>query len=477
MRIIGRKAEMRELERLCASPRPEFLVVYGRRRIGKTFLVREHFNHVFSFYATGIANGSMKAQLRAFSLSLAEYGCPVSKRPKDWFEAFEMLKALLRRDSVARDAASGKKVVFIDEMPWLDTPRSQFKQALDLFWNSYGSQDSELLLIVCGSATSWVIRNLLRDHGGLHNRVTSRLNLQPFTLAECEAYFQENGFAFTRLQVIECYMALGGVPFYLDLLDRRLSLAQNIDRLCFSETGALRYEFDELYRSLFKQAGAHIAIIKYLATRRGGASRQEIEEHVGIPGGGTLTKALDELEHCGFVRRYRHPTKRRRGSLYQVVDPFTLFYLRFVATDKLAGEGAWLSSVGGPAYRAWTGLAFKMVCLAHVPQIKRALGVAGIACGAYAWRSEKSDPGAQVDLVLDRADGVVNLCECKYTDVPFAIDKAYEQTLRSKVFAYRSEVEDRKALHLTIIAPYGIAPNAHAYVAQSVITADDLFSE
>ena len=476
MRIIGRKTEKRELERLCASPRPEFLVVYGRRRIGKTFLVREYFNHAFAFYATGIAKGSMRAQLHAFSLALAEYGGPLAKRPEDWFEAFELLKGILRRNDITRDSMSGKKVVFIDEMPWLDTPRSQFKQALDLFWNSYGSQDPDLLLIACGSATSWVIRNLLRDHGGLHNRVTSRIHLQPFTLAECEAYYRGYDIAFTRLQMLECYMVFGGVPFYLDLLDRRLSLAQNIDRLCFSESGALRYEFDELYRSLFKQAGSHIAIIKFLAAKRGGATRQTIEAKAGIPSGGTLTKVLEELEQCGFVRRYRHPTKRLRGALYQVIDPFTLFWLRFVASEKLAGEGAWLSAMGGPAYRAWIGLAFETVCLMHTPQIKHALGVSGIACEAYAWRSEKSDPGAQIDVVLDRADGVVNLCECKFADVPFVVDKAYEQVLRNKIAAYRDEVESRKALHLTMIAPFGVSANAYAQVAQNVITADDLFS-
>ena len=477
LRIVGRKQEQAELDRLCASPRPEFLVVYGRRRVGKTFLIREYFNRSFAFYATGVANGSYRVQLRSFSSILRDYGDANPQVPHDWFEAFDRLKALLLRHDAPRDAASGKLVVFIDELPWLDTPRSQFKQALDLFWNGFGSARSDLLFIVCGSATSWVIRNLLRDHGGLHNRITSRLHLKPFTLAECEAYYQLNDFAFTRLQMAECYMALGGIPFYLDLLDRRLSLAQNIDRLCFSETGALRYEFEELYRSLFKNAGLHLAIIRFLATRRGGFTRQDIEQHIRRGSGGSLTRALDELEECGFIRRYQNPGKRIRGSLYQLMDPFTLFYLRFIDGQSSCAAGSWLALQGSPTYHTWTGIAFETVGLLHVDQIKGALGVSGIASKAYAWRSTSTDPGAQIDLVIDRADNVINLCEIKYRDIPFEITKAYEQALRQKVAAYAEEVAPRKALHLTLIAPYGVANNAHKHVVQNVITLDDFFRD
>lgn len=472
MSIVGRKREQRELARYGESPRSEFVVVCGRRRVGKTFLVREYFGNTFAFYATGVAGGNMAVQLRSFAGSLKDHGAE-SGTVRDWFDAFDELRTLLQRDDVARDAVSGKRVVFIDEMPWLDTPRSNFKSALELFWNGWASAQRDILLIVCGSATSWVIDNLLKERGGLHNRVTGRLVLEPFTLAECEEYYRQNGMALTRQQVVENYMVFGGIPFYLDLMDRRLSPAQNIDRLCFSRVGALRDEFDELYRSLFKHADRHIAIVRALARRLKGMTRSQIEGHTCVASGGTLTGALEELEQCGFVRKYRDFTKRTRGAVYQLVDPFTLFYLRFM--EENGDERYWMSHLGDARYRAWSGLAFEMVCLSHVEQMKAALGVSGVSVGACAWHSEKADPGAQIDLLLDRADGVVNVCEMKFSQAEFAIDRAYDLALRNKLQAFAAETGTRKALHLTLVTTYGLARNQYAGIVQNELTLDDLF--
>ena len=473
MRIIGRNAEKAQLSRLCSSSRPEFCVVYGRRRVGKTFLVREFFSNSFAFYVSGVAGGNSRVQMASFNDSLAEAGC--SERAHDWFEAFRILRTLLSVDDVVRDPASGKRVVFIDEMPWLDSPRSDFMAALELFWNKWGSAQQDLLLIACGSASSWIVKNLFKNRGGLHNRVTSRIRLEPFTLGECEEYYQANGFALSRELMIESYMVFGGIPFYLDLLDTRLSIVQNIDTLCFSRRGLLRNEFDELYRSLFRQAERHEQIVRVLGKRLEGLSQQEIAQATGIALGGSLANTLADLDASGFVRRYHAYGKKGRDYTYQLIDPFSLFYLRFM--EGQTNERFWSDNYQGGRVHAWEGYAFEIVCLLHIAQIRQALGIPGVAHDVSAWRSKHSDPGAQIDLVIDRADGIISLCEMKYGRKPFEIDKTYDGVLRNKMASFADETKTRKALHMTLVSPFGVKRNAYWQVLQSVVSADDLFAE
>ena len=471
--LIGRRDAQVELGRLCETPRAEFAVVSGRRRVGKTYLIREYFGHEFAFYATGVAGGNTRSQRISFGKSLREYGGDTTP-VRDWFEAFDQLEHLLSRPDVRREPIGGKRVVFIDEMPWLDTPRSDFKMALELFWNRWGSAQSDLLLIACGSATSWVIKNLFKNRGGLHNRVTARIHLEPFSLGECEEYYRSNGLEFTRSQMIESYMIFGGIPYYLVLLHRRLGLVQNVDRLCFSRYGALRGEFDELYHSLFKHAERHVSVVRALAERGSGLTRDKISRRSGISNGGTLTKTLEELEACGFVRRYHEYGKRKNEATYQLIDPFTLFYLKFM--DGETSENFWSDNYQSGSGNAWEGHAFELVCLLHVRQLRAALGVLGVSCDESAWHSKESDPGAQIDLVVDRADRVVNLCEMKFAQEPYVIDKAYEQKLRHKVACFARETKTTKALHLTLVAPYGVRHNSYKGCVQAEVSADDLFA-
>lgn len=472
MELVGRRAETRRLQELCDSPRPEFAVIYGRRRVGKTYLVREFFGNSFAFYTSGIAGGKSKEQLWSFGESLREAGA--SGEVRNWPEAFAALRQLLEREDVRRDRASGKRVVFIDELPWLDTQKSGFRAALERFWNMWGSAQADLLLIVCGSATSWIVEHLFEDRGGFHNRVTARIRLEPFSLRECEELLRINGVELTRRQVIEAYMVFGGIPYYLNLMSRRFELVQNIDLLCFAESGELTNEFDELYRSLFRSADKHIAVVRALASRMAGLSRGEIAQAANCSPNGALTKALKELESCGFVRRYRDVTKKKRDAIFQLVDPFTLFYLRFM--EDSTDETFWADSYQSGAVRAWEGYAFELVCLLHVRQIRAGLGISGVAYSAGAWRSTDSDPGAQIDLVIDRADGIVNLCEMKFTDGPFAISKAYAQSLRNKRVAFVRETGTRKAQHITLVTPEGLVRNAYANDVLASLTAEDLFS-
>ena len=473
MQIVGREKEKELLEECVQSKRPEFLAVYGRRRVGKTFLVKEYFDNHFAFYATGVPNQKTSLQLKYFHESLQQYGCRETAVPKDWLEAFSRLRHLLESSEAQKDPVTGKLVVFLDELPWMDYAKSDFKSSLDYFWNSWGSSRKDLLLIVCGSATSWIIKHILADTGGLYNRITRSIHLQPFSLRECEEFFQQNGVALSRMQLIESYMIFGGIPYYLNYYSRRYSLAQNVDALYFNENGQLHFEYDRLFQSLFKNHEKHVAVIEALAGKHGGLTRSEIAHETGInDGGASLTVTLNELEQCGFIRKYENYQGSKYGCYYQLTDPFILFAISTRNNRKMT---SWSAFTGTPAYRAWCGFAFELVCLLHTPHIKSAMGVTGVDSREYAWRSNVSKPGTQIDLLIDRRDQVINLCETKYTQDEFRIDEAYEKKLLHKKQVFLDETKTNKSIHLTMITVHGLLANAYAGIVQNSITAEDLF--
>jgi len=473
MNVIGREREQEILLNCLESKKPEFLIVFGRRRVGKTFLIKEFFNERFSFYTTGIPDEKTRNQLKAFNESLKYYGDKTGSIPKDWFEAFSRLRAILECDDVHRDHSSGKKVVFLDEVPWMDTSRSDFKSAFDFFWNSWGSSQKDLLLIVCGSATSWIINNILNDVGGFHNRVTKQMRIDPFSLRECKAFFESNGITLSMDMIIESYMIFGGIPYYLNLYDRRLSLAQNVDSLIFDERGDLHYEYEHLFRSLFKNANNHIKIIETITELKRGLQRKELAVKSGISDGEGLTKALRELEQCGFIRQYNNVTTKKNGCFYQLIDPYILFSLNFVRNKKIK---SWSKFINSPDYYNWRGNSFEIVCLIHVSQIKSALGIAGVESFEYSWKSKKKEGGAQIDLLIDRADNVINLCEMKCTDKEFEISLNYRDNLINKVRTFIEEVHTSKAVHITLITSNGFKKNKYSDVVQNIISPDWLFT-
>lgn len=473
MNIVGRISETDKLKQCAESPRPEFVVVYGRRRVGKTYLVKEYFNGRFSFYATGVLRGKTRDQLRAFNAALMQYGCEEKSDPKDWFEAFGRLRSILSSDKVFRDPGSGKRIVFLDEVPWMDTARSDFRVALDYFWNSFASSVQDLMLIVCGSATSWIINNILSDKGGFYNRVTRQIYLAPFSLAECEELLKTNGITANRQQIVELYMVFGGIPYYLNLLDKRMSLFQNIDAMLFEPHGELHHEYDHLFESLFRNHNNHIRVIEALSKRNYGMLRTELVEHSGVSNGEGLTKTLSELEQCGFIRKYRNYTKKEQSLYYQIIDPFILFSLK---TKKDKAIDRWSTFITTPAYYSWRGNAFEIVCLNHVPQIKGALGISGISSAEYSWRSSHADPQVQVDLIIDRKDDVINICEMKFSNDEFVINADYKKELNYKLDAFRSETGTKKALFLTMVTLNGLKANEYSGMIQNVIDGDKLFT-
>lgn len=470
--IIGRKEEQQILHSAVQSENSEFVAVYGRRRVGKTYLIRETFGYKFTFQHTGLAKGNTKEQLFSFAISLRDAGyddCPI---PKSWLEAFSLLSAYLK------NSADEKKIVFLDELPWMDTPRSNFISAFEHFWNGWASARKDIVLIICGSATSWIINKVINDHGGLHNRVTKQIALQPFTLKECEMFAQSKGLEMSRYQLAECYMVFGGIPYYWSLLEKGLSLAQNIDKIIFAKNGKLSNEFNQLYASLFKSPEQYIDIVTALGKKKVGMTREEIIAATDKYSNGALSKVLDELEYCGFIRKYNGFDKKSKQAIYQLIDNYTLFYFKFIQQNENNDEHFWSASIDSAMHRAWSGLAFERLCMAHTQQIKAALGIAGVLSNVYSWRKEadETSDGAQIDLLIDRKDQVINLCEMKYSLSEYIIDAEYEQKLRNKKSVFIDTTNTRKAVHLTMVTTFGIKANAHSGIVQNEITLEDLFS-
>lgn len=473
--IVGRKEEKQILQDCFDSNKPEFVAVYGRRRIGKTFLVKQFFKEKFDFYITGAYQATKKDQLFNFKMTLESYSGRKRKMPQTWLEAFFQLKDYLS------SLGDRRKVVFIDELPWFDTPRSNFISAIELFWNQWAS-DQNLMLVVCGSATSWMVNKLLGDKGGLHNRVTRSIYLSPFTLGETELFLSHNHVVFNRHQIVECYMMLGGTPYYLNMLQPKLSLAQNINKLFFEENAELKREFDFLFRSLFKDSKSYRKIVEQLSKRAKGMTRQELIDDCKLTDNGNLTVVLDDLCNCDFIRRYTSYNKKQREVIYQLTDLFSLFYLKYVRDANGMDETFWTDTIDSPSHRAWCGYAFEQVCLHHIRQIKRALGIEGVQCNVCAWsvpsrvdEEGRKQEGGQIDLVIDRRDQTINLCEMKFSLQPFDITPSYMQHLIARRELFRQVTGTNKALHLTMVTTYGVVKNAQYGMIQSEVTMNDLF--
>lgn len=456
--LIGRVKEVEQLSKVVASNKSEFVAVYGRRRVGKTFLIREYFNYSFDFQLTGLANATTEQQLTNFYVALQRQSAlAFENMPTNWFTAFQKLIDHLENITDKR-----KKIVFLDELPWLATLRSDFLIALEHFWNSWATNRKDIVLIGCGSAASWMINQLINNHGGLHNRVTERIKVHPFTLRETELLLQSKKNVLDRYQILQLYMVMGGIPYYLDAVSPTKSAAQNIEDMCFRKGAILSTEFQNLFASLFKNAAKYEQIITALATKTKGMTRKELTQATGMKSGGSMTKRLTELEESGFISRYSPFGNKAKYALYRLSDFYSFFYLKFIKHNTNYNEGVWINSLDNPKQRTWAGYAFEQICLAHVPQIKKALGISGIFSQSSAWQSTQTSKGAQIDLVIDRRDQVVNLCEIKYSINPYIITKAYADNLRNKLAIFKMETKTRKSLFLTMITTYGLVSNQYA---------------
>jgi uncharacterized protein len=458
--FVGRIQEQAILQKALQSNEPEMVALFGRRRVGKTFLVRSAYSGRIDFEVTGIQNGSTPEQLQHFTDRLNYHARPILpfKPPHNWQEAFQMLIVYLEKE-VRED----KAVVFLDEFPWLAGRKSDFLRAFGLFWNSWASQNN-IVVVICGSAASWMISNVIRDKGGLHNRITKRIHLQPFNLFETELFLQSRGVKLDRYQLLQVYMAMGGIPHYLKEVEAGKTAMQNIDQICFSPQGLFREEFLQLYPALFDNVENHIRVIRSLATTWHGMTRVEILAHAGLPDGGNTTRTLEELVNSGFVTSYYAFGKKKKDLRYRLTDEYSLFYLKFIEEKRSEGAGAWERLTQTQLWKSWSGYAFESICLKHVPAIKKALGISGIYTEASAFYLKKSEfgKGIQIDLLIDRNDHAINIFEIKFYQAPFVLTKEQAAAYRLKTAIFKSTTGSSKQVFFTLLTTFPVVPNEHS---------------
>ena len=471
--MIGRQKESQELEKLYHSKQAELVAIYGRRRVGKTYLVNQLFGDMFCFKHAGLApdgtnpKKELKKQLNQFYLSLLFYGYKPGQAPKDWYEAFFMLRKLITEKN-----DGSRMIVFIDELPWMDTKGSDFIKAFEGFWNSFGCAQNNLMMIICGSATSWMENNFINNHGGLYGRVTYEMKLAPFNLLECEELLKEKGILLSRYEIALSYMVFGGIPYYLNYLSEGCSLSQNMDHLFLKKDAKLRFEFDRLFESTFTYSEKAKAIVKLLFTNRLGFTKKEISQKTKIPEGGTLTKYLNGLIASDFITKYVPFGYSKKECYYKLIDPFCLFYLHFFKNEA-TNEDFFSQNISNYKMNIWSGFAFENVCFNHIEQIKFALGISGVSTESYAYCSKED--GIQIDMLLSRKDNVINLCEMKFYSDLFKVDKEDYLKINRRKNVIAEKVSKKTNIRNTLITTYGLFKNEYSNVFTNVITLDDLF--
>lgn len=474
--FVGRQVETAILQDALSSSESEMVAVIGRRRVGKTFMVQSVYKDDIVFEVIGLQNASKQEQLENFVLQLAEAAgstFPI-QTPSSWLQAFALLISYLKKLPKEK-----KKVVFFDELPWMATHKSRFLNGLSYFWNSWAVKHN-IVVVICGSAASWMIQKVVNHKGGLHNRITRQIHLAPFTLAETEAYLQSSNIHFDRYQTLQVYMALGGIPHYLKEVKAGKSAVQNINQICFAPNARLKQEFSRLYPALFANAENHIAVIRALATKWQGLTRKEISDLSGIVEGGSLSRVLEELIYSGFISAYRPFGKKKKSKLFRLTDEYSLFYLQFIEGKEHEEKEVWHHLSQTQLYKTWSGYAFENICLKHIPQIKKALGLSGIysISSSFYHKGQNEEKGTQIDLLIDRNDQVINLIEIKFYNKPFVLNKDYAENLTNKREVFKVVTKTNKQLFFVMLTTFGLTKNKHSakLIGQS-LTLDDLFLE
>lgn len=473
MELSGRLREQKVFEEAAASTQSALIAVYGRRRIGKTFLIRKYFEPLLILDHTGLHNGELPDQLEHFRNTLLKSGYKEAiSTPPDWLSAFSMLENYINSLKGKK-----KKAIFLDELPWMDTPRSKFLMAFENFWNSFCAKRQDLIVIVCGSAASWMIKKIVHNKGGLYNRLTHIVHLHPFDLYETEQYLRQKGIVWSRYDIVQCYMMMGGIPYYLSQVRKGEGVMQFVDRVCFAADGILQNEYALLFGSLFANSERHYKIVESLATTRMGIVRDVLLTRSGLPSGGTFTHTLDELLASGFVEKTVPVGKKSQGALYRLADAFLLFYFKFMQQPKGKKQHNWQATALSPTWHAWSGLAYEQVCRQHIPHLLHALQLGAMHTQQSAWQGSGSQGSVQIDLLIERADRVLQVCEIKFARAGYSIDKKYAEELREKMHLLSQQPFAKKqTLLLTMITTFGLQPNAYSQeLVQTSLTMDDLF--
>lgn len=484
MKLVGRKREINIFKQILSSNNAEFVAVYGRRRVGKTFLIQHCCSQEDVYLeCTGTKDGKLREQLSNFANKFARTFYPglTLQPPKTWKEAFTLLTQQIKKLPETK-----KIVLFFDELPWLASRKSDFLQNLDYFWNTEWCHFPNFKLITCGSAASWMLNNLINAKGGLYNRITKSILLEPFTLSETRDFLLEKGFKISNKQILDIYMVMGGIPYYLNHIDKSKSIAQNINELCFRKDGLLYGEFPRLFKSLFESSDLNLHIVKEIAKHHYGVSFSKLVEKTGKKAGGRFKERLEELEATGFIQKFLPYGRKKRDHFYKVIDEYTLFYLKWIneiVEGKMIPKGGdyWTKVLHSPSWYSWAGYAFENVCHKHIDRVIQSLGLSGISCFVNHWKHQASpskpdEDGAEIDLLLDREDGAITLCEIKYTTEPFVVDKAVAKTFMRKLDAFSEQTKTKKQLFLIIISAEGVKDNLWSKeLVSGVVSLNDFF--
>jgi len=475
MDLVGRYVEREQIDNALTSDKSELVLVYGRRRVGKTFFIREVLGKEMFLEFTGLYESDVPDHMDRFAQALSQIDnqtLPI-QIPSSWFEAFDTLQSIIEGSRIRR-----KKVIFLDELPWMATHKSRFLTAFTAFWNGWASKRKDIVVVVCGSAASWMISNILKNKGGLHNRVTYRIRMEPFDLHETELFLRKKDIILDRYDICQIYMVMGGIPFYLDQIKKGESATQAINRICFSKNGILRTEYVQLFQSLFNKAERHMSIVEALAATPRGLSREVLIKKTETGSGGGFTKLLEELTESGFVNAYTPFGHKKKDANYKLTDLYTLFYLKYIAPETTGDINNWLKVSQSPSWASWSGMAFENMCMLHVEQIKEALGIEQIKTSVSSWhhRGTEEMPGAQIDLLIRRADRIINMCEMKFSKYPYVITKEYAMKMRNKMASFEHFGKIKESIFPTIITTFGLTPNTYSNsLVQSVITLEQLF--
>jgi AAA+ ATPase superfamily predicted ATPase len=467
--MVGRNYEINRLQNSLKSADSELIAVYGRRRVGKTFLIRNIYQDYIKFEVSGLYEGTKEKQLEVFfdelkkaSLRFSDTPCPAT-----WKEAFDLLKTYINGLR-----GKEKKVIFIDEMPWLDTHKSDFRMYFGHFWNTYCEKRNDLIVVVCGSAASYMVQNVISNKGSLHARLTYKLHIKPFTLYETKAYLESKNIHWGHYHILHLYIAIGGIPHYLSKIAKGESVVQTIQRLCFDSNGDLVNEFEEIFESLFTHSSSHIHIVRSLGKVNKGLTREEIIADSKQHGGGSFTRALEELIASGFVSKYVALDKKSKNTLFRLTDEYARFYLKYIEPNKNQGEHFWKTLFQSQSYISWAGFNFESICLKHITQIKKALKIEGIHSVSSSWSAK----GAQVDLVIKRNDHWINLCEIKFLGTEYTIEKNDLENLRNKLTLFKKETGTKDVVVITLISTFGATHNANFHeIIENEFTMDVLF--
>lgn len=459
MKIVGRIRAKNTLDQKLQSNKAELIAILGRRRIGKTFLIKHHLKKQIAFHFTGLYQSNLKEHMERFQSQLSHQMNKDTKTPESWFEAFDLLK-----DYIEGLRSKKKKVIFLDEFPWMATNRSRFLTAFTDFWNSYATHKTDLMIVICGSSASWMINKVMRNKGGLHNRVTAKITLRAFSLYETEQFLKTKKIVLSKYEILKLYMALGGVPYYLEQVEKGESIVQAIDRLCFHKDGLLRHEYRELMASLFDDSKKHESIIHQLQRYPQGLQRDQLLNKAKIKSGGGATQIMEELETSDFITSFVPFQKKNKEKLYKLKDHYMLFYYKFIKNSTPSSKGLWEKMFAGSSNQAWSGLAFENICHEHIELIKKALNIEGILSKESGWnhRGDTTHKGAQIDLLIDRADQIINICEIKFSDNEYVITSSYAKKLRNKLSAFKHFTKTKKTLFPTMISTFGVYENIHS---------------